>query len=186
MDARAADPRLLLGLLEFEDGTPCTIVHNGYGYFLGNELVPWGSSIASTTRRRAGRDPQAMPHGDPQRRRRTSRTCESAVRRSATSSAARGPRAWMPRDLGIVVVMLRARRHAPLRSTGSGSMTTTGCAICELTGRRAAPAPRRARGALQRGRARQAGLPRRSLGHGDAGSLAGHDAVRRASAARSC
>ncbi len=28
--------------LEFEDGTPVTIVHNGYGYFLGSELVPWG------------------------------------------------------------------------------------------------------------------------------------------------
>ena len=30
--------------LEFEDGTPCTILHNGYGYFLGAELVPWGES----------------------------------------------------------------------------------------------------------------------------------------------
>jgi phthalate 4,5-cis-dihydrodiol dehydrogenase len=30
--------------LEFEDGTPSTIVHNGYGYFLGAELVPWGES----------------------------------------------------------------------------------------------------------------------------------------------
>src|SRR5436190_8856525 len=30
--------------LEFEDGTPATIVHNGYGYFLGAELVPWGES----------------------------------------------------------------------------------------------------------------------------------------------
>src|SRR5205085_10274730 len=28
--------------LEFEDGTPATLVHNGYGYFLASELVPWG------------------------------------------------------------------------------------------------------------------------------------------------
>ena len=30
--------------LEFEDGTPASIMHNGYGYFMGNELVPWGES----------------------------------------------------------------------------------------------------------------------------------------------
>ena len=30
--------------LEFENGTPATIIHNGYGYFLGAELVPWGES----------------------------------------------------------------------------------------------------------------------------------------------
>ncbi|NIO11091.1 MAG: Gfo/Idh/MocA family oxidoreductase [Deltaproteobacteria bacterium] len=27
--------------LEFEDGTPATLVHNGYGYFMTSELVPW-------------------------------------------------------------------------------------------------------------------------------------------------
>ena len=30
------------GFLEFEDGTPATLMHNGYGYFLASELVPWG------------------------------------------------------------------------------------------------------------------------------------------------
>jgi phthalate 4,5-cis-dihydrodiol dehydrogenase len=30
--------------LEFESGLPSTIIHNGYGYFLGAELVPWGES----------------------------------------------------------------------------------------------------------------------------------------------
>src|SRR5438093_2652412 len=37
-----AIPGYYTAFLEFEDGTPCTIVHNGYGYFLANHLVPWG------------------------------------------------------------------------------------------------------------------------------------------------
>jgi phthalate 4,5-cis-dihydrodiol dehydrogenase len=28
--------------LEFENGTPASISHNGYGYFMGAEMVPWG------------------------------------------------------------------------------------------------------------------------------------------------
>src|SRR4030088_2051886 len=35
--------------LEFETGTPATISHNGYGYFLGAELVPWGEDRQSYT-----------------------------------------------------------------------------------------------------------------------------------------
>jgi len=37
-------PGYYAAFLEFEDGTPSVIVHNGYGYFLGAELVPWGES----------------------------------------------------------------------------------------------------------------------------------------------
>src|ERR671937_232595 len=35
-------PGFYAAFLEFEDGAPATISHNGYGYFLGAELVPWG------------------------------------------------------------------------------------------------------------------------------------------------
>ena len=34
-------PGYYSAFLEFEDGTPATIVHNGYGYFDTNEFVPW-------------------------------------------------------------------------------------------------------------------------------------------------
>jgi phthalate 4,5-cis-dihydrodiol dehydrogenase len=37
-------PGYYCAYLEFEDGTPCTIVHNGYGYFMGTELAPSGTS----------------------------------------------------------------------------------------------------------------------------------------------
>ena len=30
--------------MEFEDGTPATVVHNGYGYFHTNEFVPWAGA----------------------------------------------------------------------------------------------------------------------------------------------
>src|SRR5712692_4421718 len=37
-------PGYYTAYLEFTDGTPCTIMHNGYGYFVASELVPWGST----------------------------------------------------------------------------------------------------------------------------------------------
>src|SRR5262245_3099866 len=35
-------PGYYASFLEFDSGVPATIVHNGYGYFVGAELVPWG------------------------------------------------------------------------------------------------------------------------------------------------
>src|SRR5207244_7025843 len=35
-------PGYYAAFLEFEDGTPAIITHNGYGYLLGAEMVPWG------------------------------------------------------------------------------------------------------------------------------------------------
>jgi phthalate 4,5-cis-dihydrodiol dehydrogenase len=46
-----------VAFLEFENGVPATIVHNGYGYFSTYELVPWAGSsryrAASAELRRA-------------------------------------------------------------------------------------------------------------------------------------
>jgi phthalate 4,5-cis-dihydrodiol dehydrogenase len=42
-------PGYYTAYLEFEDGTPATITHNGYGYFLGSDLVPWGVDRPRTT-----------------------------------------------------------------------------------------------------------------------------------------
>lgn len=36
-------PGYYSAFMEFEDGTPATLMHNGYGYFVGAELVPWGN-----------------------------------------------------------------------------------------------------------------------------------------------
>lgn len=37
-------PGYYAAFIEFEDGTPATMVHNGYGYFSTYELVPWAGS----------------------------------------------------------------------------------------------------------------------------------------------
>lgn len=42
-------PGYYAAYLEFEDGTPATLVHNGYGYFLASELVPWGTERPRTS-----------------------------------------------------------------------------------------------------------------------------------------
>jgi len=90
--------------LEFEDGTPATIVHNGYGYFLGNELVPWGESkqqydvaerneirrqLRSGTRNET-QDKQDMRIGGQAERVVIERMVEG--------------RPWLPTDLGLVIV----------------------------------------------------------------------------------
>jgi phthalate 4,5-cis-dihydrodiol dehydrogenase len=90
--------------LEFEDGTPATIIHNGYGYFLGNELVPWGESrqqynveerneirrqLRSNSRKET-EDKQALRIGGQQERVVTQRMDDT--------------RPWLPTDLGLLIV----------------------------------------------------------------------------------
>ena len=38
-------PGYYSAFLEFDDGTPVTLVHDGYGYFSTYELVPWGGTV---------------------------------------------------------------------------------------------------------------------------------------------
>ena len=101
--------------LEFEDGTPATVMHNGYGYFLGAELVPWGEPrqrytveerIRVRSQLRAGtrnedEEKQDMRIGGAEEQRRTSGA---------------GPRPWVPEDMGMLVVScergdLRQSKH---------------------------------------------------------------------------
>jgi phthalate 4,5-cis-dihydrodiol dehydrogenase len=92
--------------LEFEDGTPATIVHNGYGYFLANELVPWGSSRQRYTVeervkvRKALRDGKRDEEQDKQDMR-IGGSSENAMRQRAQSD---DRRPWLPADLGLVIV----------------------------------------------------------------------------------
>ncbi len=41
MQGRMGAPGYYTAYLEFEDGTPATIIYNAYGYFLAAELLPW-------------------------------------------------------------------------------------------------------------------------------------------------
>ncbi len=89
--------------LEFEDGTPASIVHNGYGYFLGNELMPWGESKQEYTLEQRTEIRKAMRTGtrdetrDKQDMRLGGRRQEAVLRRNE-------PGPWLPGDLGLVIV----------------------------------------------------------------------------------
>lgn len=50
-------PGYYAAFLQFEDGVPGTMIYDGYGYFLGHELVPWAEGRASGG---DDRSPEAM------------------------------------------------------------------------------------------------------------------------------
>ncbi|MBV9326375.1 MAG: Gfo/Idh/MocA family oxidoreductase [Chloroflexi bacterium] len=98
-------PGYYSAFLEFENGTPATISHNGYGYFLGAELVPWGhdrqrytaserASIRAQLRdgtRAEGDEKQALRIGGEQER--------IIFRRNE-------PEPWVPEDMGMAIASL--------------------------------------------------------------------------------
>lgn len=53
MDGRSGAPGYYSAYLEFEDGTPATIVYNAYGYFLASELLPWEMEAGAQAESRA-------------------------------------------------------------------------------------------------------------------------------------
>ena len=89
-------PGFYSAFLEFENGTPVTISHNGYGYFLGAELVPWGEDrqryTASERARFAHNCGTAHAVKAPRNKR-----CGLAVNRSKSSFAAMSPLRGRPK-----------------------------------------------------------------------------------------
>lgn len=92
--------------LEFEDGTPATIMHNGYGYFTMSQLYPWVvekrrySDADRAERRAAIRDGENESAEEREKRRfRIGGSSDPAVPEKAPASEA-----WSPVDLGPVEV----------------------------------------------------------------------------------
>lgn len=90
--------------LEFQDGTPSTIMHNGYGYFLGAELVPWGESRQRYTLEERAEVRRQLRAGtrnedqDKQDLRIGGRLEEATYRRPERQ------RPWVPEDMGLLIV----------------------------------------------------------------------------------
>lgn len=94
-------PGYFTAYLEFEDGTPATIMHNGYGYFTMSELFPWvvekrGYTVEDRIARRA--TVRAGSAGEEQEKRRF------RVGGERDSEATADDGAWSPVDLGPVEV----------------------------------------------------------------------------------
>ncbi len=79
-------PGYYSGFMEFEDGTPATLMHNGYGYFLASELVPWGGQNSRYSEAERAAIRKVAPGRHAQRKRRQG--CNAHRRRAR----ARGPR----------------------------------------------------------------------------------------------
>jgi phthalate 4,5-cis-dihydrodiol dehydrogenase len=95
-------PGYYSAFLEFEDGTPATLMHNGYGYFLASELVPWGgqnsrySEAERATIRRSLLDGTRNENADKDEMR-IGGSQERTIRDRSK------PKPWLPNDLGILI-----------------------------------------------------------------------------------
>jgi phthalate 4,5-cis-dihydrodiol dehydrogenase len=95
-------PGYYSAFLEFEDGTPATLLHNGYGYFLASELVPWGnqnsrySEAERAAIRRSLLDGTRNENADKDQMR-IGGSQERTIRDRSK------PKPWVPNDLGILI-----------------------------------------------------------------------------------
>lgn len=91
--------------LEFEDGAPATVIHNGYGYFMTAELFPWATDRLRYTPgeiaqiRRSLRSGTRDEEGDKQEFR-----IGGSRDPNSSRPAAGDRRGWVPADLGMVLV----------------------------------------------------------------------------------
>ena len=109
-------PGFYVAYLEFEDGTPSIITHNGYGYFLAQELVAWGNSTGRYTMEERASIRRALSNNS-----RDEESAKDALRIGGADEErvfrrqAHERRPWLPSDLGVVVVTCEAGdiRHSP-------------------------------------------------------------------------
>jgi phthalate 4,5-cis-dihydrodiol dehydrogenase len=88
--------------MEFEDGTPATLMHNGYGYFLASELVPWGKENSRYTAGeraaiRKGLLDKTRDENTAKDQMRIGGARESDIRDRSQ------PKPWLPNDLGQLI-----------------------------------------------------------------------------------
>ena len=95
-------PGYYSGFLEFEDGTPATLMHNGYGYFLASELVPWGGQNSRYSEAERAAIRKALLDGS-----RNENADKDAMRIGGANEREVRDRSkvkpWLPNDLGILV-----------------------------------------------------------------------------------
>jgi phthalate 4,5-cis-dihydrodiol dehydrogenase len=97
-------PGYYSAFMEFESGVPAVAIHDGYGYFLASELVPWGDALTRYT-------PKERDEIRRQIRTRTRKEEEEKLslriggEMEQVVFRSRGEdKGWKPNDLGIVIV----------------------------------------------------------------------------------
>lgn len=95
-------PGYYCAFLEFEDGTPATLMHNGYGYFLASELVPWGGQNSRYSEAERAKIRQSLLDGT-----RDENADKDEMRIGGSQERAirdrSKPKPWLPNDLGILI-----------------------------------------------------------------------------------
>ena len=98
-------PTYYTAFLEFEDGTPATVVKDGTGYFATTELVPWAASRSPS--RRSAELRKALREGRPTEDaewKEARRFGGEASGNEAEGDGAGGGRSGFQRDAGLVIV----------------------------------------------------------------------------------
>lgn len=92
--------------LEFEDGTPATIMHNGYGYYSMNELYPWVKSKRQYTDDDRAALRRALQSGkrDEEKEKEEFRVGGRRDPTTAATAQAVPAQEWSPFDLGPVEI----------------------------------------------------------------------------------
>ncbi|MSQ27142.1 MAG: Gfo/Idh/MocA family oxidoreductase [Dehalococcoidia bacterium] len=96
-------PGYYTAYIEFEDGTPANITHNGYGYYIGAQMVAWGEdkhqydAQGRVDIRKAIRAGKRDEEAEKQDRRIGGKLEQIVFRRSE-------PEPWVPEDLGMTIV----------------------------------------------------------------------------------
>ena len=109
-------PGFYSAFLEFENGVPAAISHNGYGYFMGAELVPWGEDRQRYTAEERARIRRELRAGT-----RAENDEKQALRIGGEQErivfGRNDPGAWVPEDMGMAIASLD---HADIRQSAHG------------------------------------------------------------------
>ena len=108
-------PGYYSAFLEFENGVPATIVHNGYGYFVGGEMVTWGRDKSIYEVEERVRLRRTLKNGQRNEASEKQDIRIGGKRSQDYFAPAQDP--WMPEDMGMAIVSLN---DADLRQSEFG------------------------------------------------------------------
>ena len=96
-------PGYYSAFMEFEDGTPATLMHNGYGYFLASELVPWGKQNSRYSEAERASIRKSLLDGTRDENADKDNMRIGGANEQEVLSRGISGRVWLPNDLGILV-----------------------------------------------------------------------------------
>ena len=177
--APRAIPGYYTAFMEFESGLPATIVHNGYGYFLGAELVPWGKDRQRYTAEERAPHSGASLRGGTRQETTEKQALRIGGQQEREIFRRNEPEPWVPEDMGLAIASLE---RADLRQSAQGIFVHSDAGkqdVPVVAGREMGVAQRRAEleELYNARRRRSAALARRPLGHGDPRGVSGDDGV---------